>query len=426
MITASHIETALKAAGAGTGLVMPAEDIAQAFNDAILNYGKGLFKTTETVAALLSENMMESAYFRTTEEYRKDGRYAPYIGRTFMQITWHLNYSKFGAWCYEKGLVADPEWFVDDPKRLAELQWAALGGVWYFTEVMFHGKPLTAYCNNIDQVGKAVNLGDPFHKAVPNGHKARVAAYAAVRALGSKIVPKPTPISKEPSMIKSPVPGARVSLAFGVRREHYRAGFHTGRDYAANTGAPVYAVRRGVFVRMPFDADGYGNWGILRADNGRDYLYCHLSAFTKTGVVRAGDQIGRVGATGNVTGPHLHFEDRPRGGGYGQVRNPDWNYVAPKVGYPKPKTKIVYDSLVRPGQRNSDSVYWVQVALNEVSLKGGRELKLTGDYGTATMNEVKKFQIQKCGDVGDGDLGPKQIRQLFKMARVRVTHKEKP
>lgn len=425
MLTAKHIETALKAAGAGSGLVMPAADIAHAFNDAILNYGKGQFSTTETVAALVSECMMESAYFRTTEEYQKDGRYAPYIGRTFIQVTWLLNYSNFGQWCYEKGLVVDPTWFVEDPKRLAELQWAALGGVWYFTEVMFYGKPLTSYCSNIDQVGKAVNLGDPFSKSVPNGHKARVAAYTAVRALGSTIIPKPSPISKEPSMIQSPVPGATVSLKFGVRRTRYRLGYHTGRDYAANTGAPVYAVRRGVFVHMPYDADGYGNWGILRADNGRDYVYCHLSAITKTGIVRAGDQIGRVGATGNVTGPHLHLEDRPRGGGYGQVRDPEWNYVAPKP-YPKPRTKVVYDSLVYPGRQNSDSVYWVQVALNAVSLKGGREIKLTGDYDAATKSEVKKFQKQKCGDPADGDLGPKQIRQLFEIARMRVTHKEKP
>lgn len=87
-LTAAHIETALHVAGAGGGLVMPAKDIAAAFNDAMLRYGRGQFTTAARVAALVSSCMMESAYFRTTEEYAKDGRYAPFIGRGFMQLTW--------------------------------------------------------------------------------------------------------------------------------------------------------------------------------------------------------------------------------------------------------------------------------------------------------------------------------------------------
>ncbi len=190
MLTASHIQTALKAAGAGPGLVMPAADIAKAFNDAILTYGDGQFTTKEAVAALVSECMMESAYFRTTEEYNKKGRYAPFIGRTFIQITWHDNYLDFGRWCFSKGLVPSGTYFVDNPKKLSELTWVAIGGVWYFTQVKFHGKPLTDYATNIDHVGKAVNLGNPFSSYVPAGHEARRAAYYAVARLGTSIIPK--------------------------------------------------------------------------------------------------------------------------------------------------------------------------------------------------------------------------------------------
>lgn len=191
-LTAAHVNAALKAAGAGGGLVMPAGDIAAAFNDAILRYGGGKFATVDQVAALVSECMMESAWFGTTEEYAKNGRYAPFIGRTFIQLTWRDNYARFGAWCHDRGLVPSVGYFVDHPARLADLKWAALGGVWYFTEVQFRGKPLTAYAHDIAAVGRAVNLGDPLSKATPNGQRARDAAYRAVRALGSTIVPKET------------------------------------------------------------------------------------------------------------------------------------------------------------------------------------------------------------------------------------------
>jgi predicted chitinase len=192
MLTGAHITAALKSVGAGTGLVMPADDIAKLFSDAILKYGAGKFNTTAKVAALLSQCMMESAYFRTTEEYAKNGPYAPFIGRTFMQVTHKSNYQDFGTWCFQKGLVPNASYFVDDPKRLAANKWAALGGVWYFTQVQFSGKSLTEYAANVDQVSKAVNLGNPFSSALPNGYKDRRTAYSTFLDLGSTIIPKET------------------------------------------------------------------------------------------------------------------------------------------------------------------------------------------------------------------------------------------
>jgi len=197
-LTGAHIALALRSAGAGGGLVMGTAAIAEAFNDAIEKYGEGLFTTADRVAALVSECMMESAYFRTTEEYNtKKGDYQPYRGRTFIQITWKSNYIKFGEWCKQQRLISDANYFVKNPSRLADLEWAAIGGVWYFTQVDFYGKPLVEYSGNIGQVGKAVNLGDPYHKVAPNGWKAREDAYKAVRALGDSIAfPPPTPPQK--------------------------------------------------------------------------------------------------------------------------------------------------------------------------------------------------------------------------------------
>lgn len=125
----------------------------------------------------------------------------------------------------------------------------------------------------------------------------------------------------------SPVPGHKVTFPYGVKRANYAAGFHTGDDYAAASGTPVVAVRGGTIQWSNGSGGAYGNWIGLRADNGRVYVYCHLSArHVSVGQkVKAGQQIGKVGSTGNSTGPHLHFEDHPSGVFvYAQVRKPQW------------------------------------------------------------------------------------------------------
>lgn len=137
----------------------------------------------------------------------------------------------------------------------------------------------------------------------------------------------PAPAPHPGGRVSSPVPGHGVNYAYGVRNSRYAAGFHTGEDHAAPTGTPVVAVRGGTVAWSNGAGGAYGNWIGLRADNGRVYVYCHLSSRSVSAGqrVKAGQQLGRVGATGNVTGPHLHFEDHPAGGFvYGRVRKPSW------------------------------------------------------------------------------------------------------
>ncbi|OJH35073.1 M23 family metallopeptidase [Cystobacter ferrugineus] len=127
--------------------------------------------------------------------------------------------------------------------------------------------------------------------------------------------------------VKSPVPGHRVTYRFGERNRRYRAGYHTGDDYAARTGTPVVAVRSGRIAWSNGSGRAYGNWIGLQADNGRVYVYCHLSvrAVNARTQVKAGQVLGRVGKTGRTTGPHLHFEDHPKGRfRYAQCRKPRW------------------------------------------------------------------------------------------------------
>jgi murein DD-endopeptidase MepM/ murein hydrolase activator NlpD len=126
--------------------------------------------------------------------------------------------------------------------------------------------------------------------------------------------------------IASPVPGYGISYKYGIKNPRYAAGYHTGDDYASPTGTKVVAVLGGTIAWSNDNGGAYGKWIGLRATNGRDYVYCHLSkrSVSTGATVVAGQKLGEVGATGNVTGPHLHFEDRPKGGGYGQVRKPTW------------------------------------------------------------------------------------------------------
>jgi murein DD-endopeptidase MepM/ murein hydrolase activator NlpD len=91
--------------------------------------------------------------------------------------------------------------------------------------------------------------------------------------------------------------------------------FHPGVDYPASTGTPVSAAGRGRVVFAGYDSGGYGNLVVIEHPSGLRSMYAHLSAIgvRRGDAVVAGSRVGRVGATGMATGPHLHFELRLRG-----------------------------------------------------------------------------------------------------------------
>ena len=111
----------------------------------------------------------------------------------------------------------------------------------------------------------------------------------------------------------APTSNYTLTATYGQAGSYWSAD-HTGLDFAAPAGTPVVSVGPGEIVSAGW-AGSYGYRIIVKHADGTETWYCHLSSMVKTsGTVAAGETIGRVGATGNVTGPHLHFEVRPGGG----------------------------------------------------------------------------------------------------------------
>ncbi len=107
----------------------------------------------------------------------------------------------------------------------------------------------------------------------------------------------------------TPVHGA-LSSAFGWREHPVEGGsrFHYGVDLAAEEGTDILAFADGT-VYATGESSTLGNYIMLQHRNGYITLYAHCSRVTATGgSVSKGDKIAEVGATGLVTGPHLHFE----------------------------------------------------------------------------------------------------------------------
>lgn len=102
--------------------------------------------------------------------------------------------------------------------------------------------------------------------------------------------------------------GLRVTSPYGVNRKGHKVA-HTGIDWGAPLGTPIYAPANGKIRSTVFDKI-YGNQTILDFGGGYSSMFGHQSGFAvKPGqMVKQGQLIGYVGSTGNSTGPHLHFQ----------------------------------------------------------------------------------------------------------------------
>lgn len=245
-------------------------------------------------------------------------------------------------------------------------------------------------------------------------------------------------ISKDvqPVGMINPVSG-RVSSEYSPNRKHPVTGRnlpHLGIDIAAPTGTKVVAafagtvtgVRTGSYngdQRSGLIAGRTGNGVMITNPDGESQYYGHLSKVSvrKGDKVKAGQKVGEVGATGVVTGPHLHLEIHGANGG---TRNPRVDFkhfgvtpgkggaadvkpvgnVKPAPAKPAPKPATVK---ANSGNSKADNKAIAEL-LNHLGYKAGNPDGVPGPYLQAG---VKAFQLaaNKWGGAkftGDGDWGP--------------------
>ena len=131
-----------------------------------------------------------------------------------------------------------------------------------------------------------------------------------------------------------PSPKAQITKKYHVKDTQYAAGYHTGLDIAVEGSSGqkiVWAPKvKGKVVKSGMDPNGYGHYVIIESDNNRQWLLAHMKdAGPKVGtILMQGDKIGNIGASGHVSGPHLHIEEGKKGS--------DWQYAVgknPKIGF---------------------------------------------------------------------------------------------
>ncbi|WP_244613362.1 peptidoglycan DD-metalloendopeptidase family protein [Modicisalibacter radicis] len=124
----------------------------------------------------------------------------------------------------------------------------------------------------------------------------------------------PEGYSLSPAFNRKPFKGNyRISSSFNLRRKHPitgRVSPHRGTDFAVITGTPIQSPANGRVVKSAYQANGAGNYVVIRHDNGYKTRYMHLSKrlVSEGERVSIGQKIALSGNTGRSTGPHLHYE----------------------------------------------------------------------------------------------------------------------
>ncbi|MFD8155285.1 peptidoglycan DD-metalloendopeptidase family protein [Streptomyces sp. NPDC001046] len=169
-------------------------------------------------------------------------------------------------------------------------------------------------------IGKKAAAGQAPAKPAPKAPAEKPAKKSSTRSSADSAPKADTaakPAAAKPaaqsnaSGFAAPVDGATVGTPYRMSGSMWSSGYHTGVDFVVPTGTSLKAVGAGTVVSAGWGG-AYGNQVVIKLSDGNYAQYAHLSQLSVSAgqTVTAGQQIGLSGATGNVTGPHLHFEIR--------------------------------------------------------------------------------------------------------------------
>ncbi|QOV37346.1 M23 family metallopeptidase [Streptomyces ferrugineus] len=157
--------------------------------------------------------------------------------------------------------------------------------------------------------------------AAAKAEKEAEAKAAAAKAAAEEEARKKAEAERLAELAKQytlPTSSYTITSTFGQAGAYWSSGYHTGLDFAAPTGTLIKAIHSGTITFAGWDGS-YGYKTVLTLDDGTELWFAHQSSISVSvgQKVNTGDVIGRVGATGNVTGAHLHLEVHPDGSSNG-------------------------------------------------------------------------------------------------------------
>ena len=207
--------------------------------------------------------------------------------------------------------------------------------------------------------------------------------------------------------------GYRITSNFGYRIHPISKvrKLHGGVDLVKNHNDPIYAFRNGTVSFAGRNNQGFGNLVIVNEPNGYRNFYAHLNSINvkKGQKVTTKTMIGRQGATGNVTGSHLHFEVRNKN----NIAVDPIKYINSK-GDKRVVTKLKVDgyrgkATIKRWQQFLGTVQDGKISKTSNAIKKWQEflnkydhakLKVDGKEGTATIKATQKF----LGTTQDGKI----------------------